>query len=367
MEDLKNINESNIYSFMNEIKYGSNLVTYENDEARVIMLKNIEIICEILGAGALEEIQYVDTVLEQGSYIDNVVDGVYNILYRVRYEFPLLKETDYRVSEYLLTAIDQKSKVNIPDLNDNLHKYAFRTAKQLGVKFGLDVSGYYFNAQEKQKPIYKQLEDAYASGLESISFDSEKTHTVRCYASTLGNSQGKKFRCSVANKKITVYFKEMNKSDQLFNKLNLLYNEFVPFIGKTGFNEAINRMDLDVDWDEKVSGNMILGKMIDTNQINLEESKAVPYVNEYYEETETDRDYEAEALGHKIQIPANEEWFLADGKITPIRDVEGLKQYFIPELEADNSGFDKERSSDETVVSSDSIYSHSPFEEDDDF
>lgn len=293
MKTLVHINENNIYSFMNTIEYGSNLIVYNNESFRKIMQDNLSVLCEILEPGALEEIPHADLDLIEGEYRQVLIPGTFNILYRIRgEEIPQLKECDFRVKDILDDAVISRAKSVRFDLDVRLHKYAARLAKKYGVRFGHDQGLQYFDGSVKELPVSVRIENAFNEGRENISFDAKETRiaTVRQYTSTLNSILGKKFRCTLDKGIITVHFNALSRESEFISKLDKLFNEYPDVYQLKSIEQFKNSFIMDIDWEDIPVAHNVENKWPD-----LKELKQNP----------------------------------------PTRDIDGLKQFYLPELESD--------------------------------
>lgn len=336
MKEIVNLNKENIYSFMNSIEYGTNLVTFEDITSRAILYENIELLNEVLGPGAIELNPFINTEIVNGQYVDAEVEGVFNVLYRNRsQEIPQLTKTDYCLKNFLKSAISEKTRYELK-LDERLHKYAAKLAKRNGIKFGSNEKGQYFEGSEKAKPILRQLEEAYDRGDECIVFDTKDVsiHTVRCYASTLGSINGEKFSCEAAYGKLTVYFVEKPKISVHKKRFFDMYHDIAKEIGNNESELMLQELIKSVVPDYKkwkdhpvkvMSGEMTYNEFLNDTTEKIADHYGVPLEELLQsipeEETETERDHEAEALEYTSSV----------------RNIEGLQQYYIPELEENDT------------------------------
>lgn len=309
-----NITHESIYTFLQNVNYGTNFVTYCDTTCRRSFLECLKLINDIYGAGTIEEVPY--------SFSDESAEETeYNILCRVKNPgFNRMTENDYFVELDLRNALREKSIVEVT-LIDDVAKYASKIAKKAGIKFISYADGRQcFNGALASTSVSKQIQDAYSAGLESISFDVSQVNsaTVRCYTSNLGKVFSKKFRCEVMNGKITVHFKEISRSADLYSKFSKLRDEYLEEIGSFEFMEQFKKMynetisPITPDWSE------------------------LPKAEFYEPDTEED-------FNQEYRKPFNsEEWHLADGKNTPLREFDGFQQYYMEELEKEAEQSEKE-------------------------
>lgn len=296
------ISDENVFSTMRNLPYGQSLASFLTSESMEMALKCVEAVNEIKGNEVLEISPAQEDYLEDNHYKTRDMVGVYRLLWKIRGEFPpALALDDISIEKNAEKAKENGSVIQFK-INEGLFKRAKKAASGLGIKFNATAFGQSFNGQSRKKSVFKRLEEAHLNGEEKIIFDTAEiaTQTVRVYVSQLNSFYGKAYSVSVGKGETTVYFKEKSKADELYKKIEALQNEFMPAMGKNAFWEVFNRFEIANDWNETI------------NEIESVKAEENP----------------------------------------PIREVEGLKQYFMPELEVNPKEF---------------VYSNDPIDEDDDF
>lgn len=222
MDKLLNIGYEDVDMFVASLTYGSVFVAYKTPQARVKMLENIIVTNEYMGVEILSEYAAKNENNE-------IIDGAYRIAHNERGEFiPELSEDDYNVRNYAKQAALNKSRINCK-IDLRLVKMAKRVASANGVKFLVEGGQQYFSGEEKEMPLSKQVENAYLSGKDSISFEVGyvSVQTLRVYSSNLSITYNKKFRCAVNDGVATVYFKEPSRMMVLNQKADKLFMDLV--------------------------------------------------------------------------------------------------------------------------------------------
>ena len=295
MESKINVFRGNIYSFVNELEYGINSLFIADGIEKEEFLNVLEIYNTACSAEILRFRQL-------GNEFEN--DHFDVIVTERDFIFPILREDDFRIEELIKEVILSRSILKV-DISPFIVKHAFKSCKRNGVKFIQNGNEYLFSAASKDKPVTVQINEAYFNKEDSISFklNTHSASTLRCYASNLGNTCGKKFRCSSDNGIMTIWFKELNDSDKLYNNLVKLKNEFYDKLGSNGFWEVFNRFEI--------------------GQQYAEESISDEIMDVDYEEEPQERDYEAEQAEY---LKTNED-------SVHTRKVDGMDQYYISSLE----------------------------------
>lgn len=395
MEKVINITKENVYEEINKLEYGSIFFRYDSDDIATIARRAFEVINLAYG-NALREVPGVETRTENGSWVEYPMDGVFRISWAVRGESPNLGNDDYSFEWIAEKAFNNKVFISLK-INEKLHKQASRKANRLGIKFGHNPEGSYFDGRTKRKPIFRQIQDAYASGAESIEFDSNEisASSVRCYASQLGSLMDRKFSVSAQSGKIVVRFKEMTAEDRISQEMYKMFDSVSMELGLERALEKFAEMVNDKTWDTVVVSDKTdidieeadrslyeENSPIEYHSIKAEESKVIEDDDsDFYFESEKPASVEQapekpKAIFYKIDpdepdpgahLIEDEDfdpdefggyWKTVDGKKVyidpaepkadlktkdfsrtesgfedPIREVEGLNQYYMPELE----------------------------------
>jgi hypothetical protein len=169
----------------------------------------LKVINESLSAQVVryEPEQLVDVLEMYGRKYD---DGLFKIIStRTKDKLPNLSEDSYNMHKFLNDAFNNKRKVNFY-LDPSLYSYAKRLAKK-DLIFDVDDVSAFFWGVNKELSVYDKIKKAFYSGEDSIKFDVKTVSvaTVRCYASTLSQMSGNKFRTKILNGFVTVFFKPL--------------------------------------------------------------------------------------------------------------------------------------------------------------
>jgi len=219
--------DENVLSFINKIDYGSNYFI-SNDNETLIFIKDC---CKIINASLdnqvvrIEEEKAIDELEFRGFKFG---EGLHKIVCSVKKDDLLnLSDDSYMMFKYIKEAFNSESMVKLY-LDDSLHSYAKKQAKK-DLIFGLDNEIPFFIKAKKKLNVYEQIKQSFYNGEDYIKFDFKTTSvaTVRCYASTISNMAGVKFRCSIVDGFITVYFKPISIEQDAENKIiPILKNAF---------------------------------------------------------------------------------------------------------------------------------------------
>lgn len=366
-DEIISINRFNAMLTICGLSHGQTFVSFEDDIASEILGNCIDAVNEICGAGAIRFDPAQKMVLgdDVSNYEGVEVPGVYRLIWTIRGEnVPVLTVDDICIEE---TAISAKKNTTVVDMtiNEGLFKYAKKIASKHGVKFKSEDGFQLFDGRKSRLSSYRQIEKAITDKLDFITFKSDEVgiQTVRVYVSQINSFNNKKYRVSHEDGVITVHFKELTKADECYIKLEKLWSEYGSQIGKNAFSELMNRLEIGKDWADSMDKfDLDWSDLPSVNPDYENKWKDVPghgksiqdledEYDEYDEESETERDYEAEALE------------------TPTREVEGLQQYFIPEMEYTVDKFDTEEELNQyrEQLKERNAELDSQFEEDDDF
>ena len=214
------ISKENTNTIISNLEYGQTLVRFEDDQAEKLTEKCVEAINEIFGIGVLD-------LSESDEYFDKE-HTFFRILFRERnLKLPLLTMDDITLVENAENANHGKCQINF-QIHEGLFKKAKKIASKYEVKFGSTIYGQFFSGQSKKMSIYKQLEKAHLEGVDQIEFttDDIASQTLRVYVSQLNSFNNTKYSVSVENKKLIVYFKEKSRESEFFKKLDRLFNEY---------------------------------------------------------------------------------------------------------------------------------------------
>lgn len=352
MNTLK-INKDNVFSILHHLEYGENFVSFEKTYDINMLKKCIETINEIKGSEVLEMTAAVEDYIENQEYKQKLIDGVFRLLWRIRGEYPPeLTLDDVSIEENAENAELYQCTVSFK-INDGLLKKAKRIALKNGIKFISSSFGQSFNGQVKKMSVFKQLEKAHLDGIEKITFDTVDiaTQTVRVYVSQLNSFYGKNYSVSVSEGCTTVYFMEKSKITIAEKRLKTFYNSIESEIGKPDALIILEKLILSLSVDPEKWKNIVDKSVISWKDLG-ESLKSIENNNPK----------------EKFNI---DNYVLADGKNTPLREVEGLQQYFLEELEVTpiSQKFDtqKELNKYKEELKERSAELDNQFNEDDDF
>lgn len=215
--DIKEISLRNYLDVLNGLAYGTQLVSYANNDVRNEVVSAIETINKIAGLEIVREEAHVE------GWEDEVIEGVYDIIYTDRHSpMPQITEDDLNVSHYVKDACENKTLIKLEEVNPALYKHVRKLCKDFDVKFSTDGTAIVLDGRGKSQSVYRQIQEAYKSGKASISFNLDEVNapTVRTYSSQFGSAIGLKLRCVTAPGFITVHFKEADPRDVLLQELS---------------------------------------------------------------------------------------------------------------------------------------------------
>lgn len=235
METKKLNTSKDVIDFMQKIKYGSNLVSYESNEAQIQMTKNLEILNQILGVNAIDEVDVLDDD-------ENVIPGIFNVLYRVKgVDIPELSIAEWNIRD-LISDVKNGKKPSINKIDERLFKFCKKQAILNGLKFKATIDGCYFTNTKGRESVFDKMDKAYKNGDDSISFSLSEfnINTIRQYSSNLGLIYGKKFQCNNEGGNMTIYFKELTREEKFRKSIQKVINEHYEFL-------TINTMKIILD------------------------------------------------------------------------------------------------------------------------
>lgn len=306
MKTVINLAEENIYNFLQNLGHGINLGTCRDVVLGRRLDRYLELINGVFGAGAVEKSNYTKVEFDSnGAYNEIEEEGVFQIICRLKNnELANLTKSDFDLESLAYEALSGKKVTELNLNSEMIVKYASKIAKSVGIRFESKRGVYKFNGLISSVSLSKQIQDAYLRGDRSISFSLLEANppTIRCYVSNMSSAYNKKFRCESSSGKITVHFKELSLAEKCYNELEKLYNEYGPEISKNAFAEMMNRLEIGKDWEEAMKDNTL-------------DREELPKAEFYDSEEDQERDYEEENEIHNI------------------RNIEGLPQYYIAELE----------------------------------
>jgi len=308
MENTINLTKRNIYSFVNSLKYGINSLSID----KAIKRDEFFNILETYNLACSAEIM---RFRQLGNEFEN---DIFEIIVTERdYVFPVLNEHDFLLDSLAKFAFRGKNIYNL-SINPVMIKHAFKIGKRNGVKFIQNGDEYMFSGLSKEKPVSTQITDAYFRGDTNIRFELNKhvATTLRCYASNIGSIHGKKFRCSVGNGVMTIWFKEPNPKDAFEEEIKTVIERFTDKLTKDQIHDVLASQIY------KLSGHKFIPLL---DKENLEDVEDLDYEDDYEDEP-VERDYEAEAA----EFLANNPNLDINGQT---REVDGMQQYNIAALE----------------------------------
>jgi len=252
MDNVTKVSNGDLKSFLENLQYGSNLVIYQSDTVRDSVLNNINVLNEVFGENLIEELPAKDNELVNGEYQEFIIPNVYNVVYAGRgIDIPILSDSDYNYKKTAVKALDTKSRISFT-LHEGLRKSAGRIAFGMGIKFGQDDFGCYFDAHKKGVSISKMIQESYYNGNEKIEFDGRKCNvaSIRCYASNLGAVVGHKLPVTISSGIITVRFKKQDEKEILTNRVEKLYSEVITQLGKETARSIFEGIIFDAEFEE---------------------------------------------------------------------------------------------------------------------
>lgn len=232
MNSKINVNRENVYAIVNNLKYGTTTVGCNSEETRLMLESAIDIVNDVFGAGMVRIKPSVDTKIVNEEFpIENCFDLICS-WNSAEIGFNLGGD-DFNFMAKAFNARNGKLLVEVK-INEAVYKLAKKQAYKIGVKFIIDNGKAYFDGREKQKPIYQRIQDAYKAGDEIIEFrlDEASIPTVRCYASSFGQSIGEKFSCSIVEGKTVIRFRPMDQDSKLREEIKLFFNRSISEFGK---------------------------------------------------------------------------------------------------------------------------------------
>lgn len=234
MEKVINITMNNIYSFVNELEYGTNHIITESE----LVFNRFNHILSVYeqSAGFLLFRTNGDMQIDPEG-----VFGVTLIFTERNFSFQELHPDNFNLDLIVKEAKTSKSIVTA-NIDESMIKTAGKLSKLNGVGFHDTGKGYFeFNGMEKNKPVSTQIMEAFRSGESSISFDLNKntSTTLRCYASTIGGSYGRKFKCVAKDGILTIWFKEMDPVDRLRLEIKNIENKFIDLVSADDFKNVL--------------------------------------------------------------------------------------------------------------------------------
>lgn len=244
MKTIKINTPKEAIDLMPKIQYSKNFVVYTSNEAQEQMLRNLEIVNEILGANAIEELP-----AKTEDFEPELIPGVYNIFFRVRgVQIPDLSDIDWNVRDLVLDAKNGK-KTTIYAIDSRLFKFCKKIALQNGLKFKVTTDGCYFSNTKGRESVFDKISNAFKNNDESISFSLTEynINTIRQYSSNLGLIHNRKFPCNIEGGKMTIYFRELSKEDRFKKTLLKVISEHSEYLTENTMRIILNSILQDED------------------------------------------------------------------------------------------------------------------------
>ena len=245
MENVRILTKENYKTTIENMSYGHILVQYESEDVREKVNKMIFVLNEYFNNFSFEEKQHYDFNIENKDFVPVKKENVYQILFKsLTKVIPVLHDDNFNIESI---ADECKSSLSIAAFEDvkELYKYYRRVARSKQIRF---LDGY-FDGRIKSIPTMKQIENAYFSGVGSISFKVEdvKTDTLRCYAYKYGNMIGKKISVELSNGVTTLYLNERGLEHRLILKIHDMLDD----VEKKSKKYILSVLTKDVDEDKQ--------------------------------------------------------------------------------------------------------------------
>lgn len=242
MRNTENITEEMVLPVINAMVHGTIKVTYATLEAKEKMDKAVFLINKIHKGDYMNHRLATETIYdpEQKIDVEYESENKYALSWGDRRKAPEpLTDNDMTIHESIHRIITAAS-VEFMDVNYGLLPYVRKVAKEMGVKTINSLGRVGINAARKNESLYKQLEKAYKSGVESVSFDSDKINvqTLRVYATQFNRFSKEKIAVNWDGNKATVIFK-VDKNQEALNNIKAAIYNAVELCGREAVINAI--------------------------------------------------------------------------------------------------------------------------------
>lgn len=341
---IKQLTLKNYIDILNNVSYGTTLVSYLNDSVRVEVADAIKIINEIVGLEVIREVPHTE------GWEETHVSGVYAIIYSDKDNaVPQITEDDMNISYTVKEAFEKSMQYRL-GVNKALWKRVKKECKAVGVKFSTDYDDVcVIDGRKKSQSVYKRIQEAYKSGQASVAFDIEEVNapTVRTYSSQFGSAMGLKIRCSTMPGFITVHFREADPKDVLLQEFKSVLDKMKYHFSYTDILDIVNgkKVTDSPEFDLKsISEGSVSGQAWQNHTLQMENefSKfstgvADGILKKYHE----GQNYEQEAPEYAQAGFDNESDYLdylseqIEQQPDIIKEVEGLQQYVMPIADAE--------------------------------
>jgi len=225
------ITTENYFEVFNSLKYGYIYVTYKDEESSILFNQMITVMNEYFDSWVVEQKEAVISDMENGLWVDKKVEGVYQIIYKSYYkELPILHKDNYDIEKLAIEASKNNEIVYIKEFEPKLIKYAKKISKKHDVKF----IGNGFNGKIKSTSVKFQIESAFMSGKNFVSFLASEysAQSVRNQASSYSSILGRKIRVELKVGEIIVHLKEKNELDLLMENAKEIFNRIGVLLGE---------------------------------------------------------------------------------------------------------------------------------------
>lgn len=233
------ITNENVAKSLNLLTYGTTILSYDSEETRRQFLEGIIVLNEFYGKGSIEE-----QMQDVGGNL------IYSALCRIQLT-QQLSDNDFSIKKVAKIALKTNSVINHA-INEKLNKYASKLAKEMGLKYGFDVFGFYYDGRVKSKSLSNQITEAFNSGVDKMDFDLSSginTNSIRCYVSNLSSISGQKIRCEIKHGKLTIYFKEPSINEVKYNNLMEMIDSCECILTQEQKNNIVDKVnDIYYDW-----------------------------------------------------------------------------------------------------------------------
>ena len=220
MKNVKSITIENHLKVLEGLKYGINMVTYQDEKAYKCTHAKIKVLNAYFDSSAIEEFEALNIEKEDGTFIEKI-PGVMSIFFRKHNtEIPLLHPDNYKGETILKEVCDNCSISDHLNIDVRLIKYYRNLGLVANVKFKdnrFDASQRKIGPKNKVGGgILYQIRESYLKGEKNVSFSSYRSSIqgVRNATSSFGKMVNRKFKVEIHGYEIFVVFKEFSGSEK---------------------------------------------------------------------------------------------------------------------------------------------------------
>lgn len=328
MKNVKLITVENHLKVLEGLKYGINMVMYQDEKAYKLTAGKIVVLNAYFDSSAIEEFEAINIEKEDGTFVERV-PGVMSIFFRKHNtDIPLLHPDNYNGEEILKEVSENCSISEHLNIDVRLRKYY----RNLGLVANVKFKDNRFDATQRKAGVQNkvgggvlsQIRESYLKGERNVSFSSYRSSIqgIRNAASSFGKMVNRKFKVEIHGYEIFVIFKEFSGSEKneiafknlilsikkydTKEKITSLFHEFLEleieekqtsiqhdknvFEFENEIEEEIEEINEIASFENHIQNDLELDTRFDVDE-NEEEKEPTPYDWDSLEKEEEDDDF----------------------------------------------------------------------------